>query len=206
MKTILFTQRVDVVASYGERRDCADQRIADFLQKCGYLPIPVPNNPEIASLIFDRLKPGGIVLTGGNSLVAYGGTAPERDATDARLIEQAVASDVPLYGFCRGMQSILDYFGERLETVSGHVATRIVLSGLADPLLGDFSREVNSYHNQGCLVVGNPDIEVLAKSADGVVKAVRHARHRLLGTMWHPERETPYSEADIAMVRNFFGG
>ena len=204
MKTIVFTQRVDVIESYKERRDCADQRIADFLWQCGYMPMPVPNNARIVSAILGQVKPDGVVLTGGNSLVKYGGNAPERDATDALLIKSAMERNVPLYGFCRGMQSILDYFGERLETVTGHVAVRMTLSGKADQTLGDFNREVNSYHNQGCLAVVNPDLEVLAKSSDGVVKASRHRRFRLLGTRWHPEREMPYSEADKAMVKNFF--
>ena len=203
MKTIIFTQRVEVVEAYKERRDCADQRIAAFLFQCGYLPIPIPNGIQV-DYVVDRIQPDGIVLTGGNSLVSQGGNAPERDATDKQLIAKAIALNLPLYGFCRGMQSILDYFGEKLEPVTGHVAVRIMLSGKIDVTLGDFNREVNSYHNQGCLAVMNPDIEVLARSSDGVVKAIRHMNYRLLGTMWHPEREIPYSEADKAMVKNFF--
>ena len=204
MKTIIFTQRVDVIESYNERRDCADQRIGDFIRTCGYLPLPVPNDQRIVEGICAAVNPEGIVLTGGNSLVAYGGNAPERDATDSLLIKTAIDRGMPLYGFCRGMQSILDFFGEKLETVKGHVAVRMMLYGKEDPALGNFSREVNSYHNQGCLAVSSPDIEVLAKSADGVIKAIRHAKHRILGTMWHPERDTPYADADIAMFRNFF--
>ena len=204
MKTIIFTQRVDVITSYNERRDCADQRISDFLWQCGYMPIPVQNNPDIVTNIIGQLKPDGIVLTGGNSLVRYGGNAPERDAIDSLLIKMAIENDIPLYGFCRGMQSILEYFDEKLETVKGHVAVRMKLAGKVDPLLGDFNREVNSYHNQGCLLVINPEIEVMAKSIDGVVKAIKHARYRLFGTMWHPERDMPYSKVDIAMVKNFF--
>lgn len=203
MKTIIFTQRVDVIESYKERRDAADQRIAAFLYQCGFLPIPIPSQIPV-DCVFDRIRPDGIVLTGGNSLVSQGGNAPERDTLDSQLITKAIANNLPLYGFCRGMQSILDYFGEKLEPVTGHVAVRMMLSGKIDATLGDFNREVNSYHNQGCLAVTNPDIEVLAKSPDEVIKAIRHKDYRLLGTMWHPERETPYSEADKAMVKNFF--
>lgn len=203
MKTIIFTQRVDVIESYKERRDAADQRIAAFLYQCGFLPIPIPSQIPV-DCVFDRIRPDGIVLTGGNSLVSQGGNAPERDTLDSQLITKAIANNLPLYGFCRGMQSILDYFGEKLEPVTGHVAVRMTLSGKVDSGLGDFNREVNSYHNQGCLAVVNPELEVLAMSSDGVIKAIRHTKYRLLGTMWHPERETPYSDADKAMVKNFF--
>ena len=69
MKTIIFSQRVEVIESYGERRDCADQRIAEFIRVCGYLPIPVPNNPTIAKEIVEGINPSGIILIGGNSQI-----------------------------------------------------------------------------------------------------------------------------------------
>jgi hypothetical protein len=31
MNIVLYTQRVEIVKSYGERRDCADQNIAKFI-------------------------------------------------------------------------------------------------------------------------------------------------------------------------------
>ena len=205
MKTVLFTQRVEVIDSYGERRDCADQRISDFIHACGYLPIPVPNNAALAPEFVESLKPVGIILTGGNSLVKYGGNAPERDETDKKYIELAITRGIPLYGFCRGMQSILDYFDEELVAVSGHVAQRMMLYGIIDNALGNFIRDVNSFHNQGCLVIKSPDIEILAKSSDGVIKAIRHKNFKLFGTMWHPEREVTFKEEDINMIKNFIG-
>lgn len=36
MQTVIYTQRVEIVEGYGERRDCADQNIPKFLQVCGY--------------------------------------------------------------------------------------------------------------------------------------------------------------------------
>ena len=79
MKTVIFTQRVEIIESYNERRDCADQRIAEFIKECGFLPIPIPNNPDILNDAISQIEPCGIILTGGNSLVKYGGNAPERD-------------------------------------------------------------------------------------------------------------------------------
>jgi len=205
MKIVVYTQRVEVIESYNERRDCADQRIPEFIKACGYLPVPLPNNAVIAKQIVEELKPAGIVLVGGNSLVKYGGNAPERDETDRMMIETAIEKQIPLYGFCRGMQSILDYFGEELVTVKGHVAVRMNLKGVEDETLGSFNREVNSYHNQGCVTINRPDIEILAKSDDGVIKAIRMKAYKLLGTMWHPERETPFCEDDIIMLKAHLG-
>lgn len=204
MKTVIFTQRVEVIESYNERRDCADQRISEFIRDCGYVPLAVPNHADMASAIIEAIHPDGIVLTGGNSLEKWGGNAPERDATDEAYINLAIENHIPVYGFCRGMQSILDYFGEELTTVKGHVAVRMNVTGEEHSILGSFNREVNSYHNQGCLEITNPDIEILAKSDDGVIKAVCIPKYSMLATMWHPERENPFSTSDIKMVRKLF--
>ena len=206
MKKIIYTQRVEVIESYQERRDCADQRIAQFILACGFLPIPLSNEVMSVEDIIQNLMPSGIILTGGNSLVRYGGNAPERDLMDAELLRIAVDKKIPLYGFCRGMQSILDFFGEALMDVEGHTAVRTIPHGKMDPWLGDFNREVNSYHRQACLKVQNPDLEVLAMSRDGVVKAIRHTKYPILGTMWHPERESPFADEDIQMLRFLLGG
>ena len=196
MKSVLFTQRVEVVASYNERRDCADQRIADFLSVCGLLPIPVPNNPKTALSIANKIHPVGIILVGGNSLVKYGGNAPERDRTDSSLIDYAVSKKLPLYGFCRGMQSILDYFGCCLVKVDNHVAVRHSIYE------NNGTNVVNSYHNYGCIQLVGSCLQVLSRSNDGVIESVRHVTLPILGTMWHPEREYPFRECDIVMVKN----
>ena len=200
MKPVLFTQRVEIVEAYGERRDAADQRIADFIYTCGFLPIPLPNDPRKAEQIFQSLHPVGIILTGGNSLEKYGGNAPERDNTDRILLKRAIEENIPLYGFCRGMQSILDNFGNDLVEVTNHVAVRHEVKG------HDAQQEVNSYHNQGCLQLSSPELEVLLRADDGVIEKIRHRSLPILGTMWHPERENPFRETDIEMVRYLFGG
>ena len=199
MKKIIFTQRVEVVASYNERRDCADQRISSLLNACGYIPIPIPNNIELIHSFVEHIAPDGIVLTGGNSLVKYGGNAPERDAVDSALISTSIDKHIPLYGFCRGMQVILDYFGESLDTVKNHVAIRHKLMGQES-----FTRIVNSYHNQACLSVQNPDLEILAKTEDGIIEAIKHKKHPIMATMWHPERESPFDKADLDFIKNIF--
>ena len=200
MKTVIFTQRVEIVPAYNERRDCADQRIAAFIAASGYLPVPVPNNAALVHSLVQALSPCGIILTGGNSLVKYGGNAPERDATDRALIEVSVASAIPLYGFCRGMQSVLDYFRETLVDVKGHVAVR---HRLISSLWGN--REVNSYHNQACRSLASSEFEMLAETDDGVIEAVRHKTVPIAATMWHPERDSPFASEDVEFVKKIFG-
>lgn len=198
MKTVLYTQRVAIIKSYGERRDCADQNIPRFIKACGYLPVPVPNIWETAADMAAELKPAGILLTGGNSLEKYGGDAPERDDMEKKLLMYALEHKIPVYGFCRGMQVILDYFACTLEEVQGHVAVHHKISGPIGSL------EVNSFHNQACFHVNQP-LEVLAQTEDGVVEAICSREKHLLGTMWHPEREQPFVQTDIGRVQQLFG-
>lgn len=198
MKIVVYTQRVEIIESYSERRDCADQNIPKFLQLCGYLPIPLPNVLEDIEAIVEEIRPSGIVLTGGNSLVQYGGNAPERDVTDKKLIELAIKKDIPLYGFCRGMQSVLDFFGCELENRKAHVAVRHKVHGE----WGTF--EVNSYHNQACRALKEP-LAAMAQTEDGVIEAAASTEHKIVVTMWHPERENPFSAADINRIKELFG-
>lgn len=197
-KIVIYTQRVEIVESYGERRDCADQNIPRFLEACGYMPVPIPNVVHALEEYVENITPAGILLTGGNSLAEYGGNAPERDDTDRRLLVAAIEKDIPVYGFCRGMQSILDYFGCKLENISGHVANRHQVQGDWGTLM------VNSYHNQACKGVKEP-LRATAVTEDGVIEAVECRDYRIMATMWHPEREHPFAEDDMERVKKFFG-
>lgn len=196
MKIIVYTQRVEIVESYQERRDAADQRIPELLQECGYIPVPISNVIKNLEQWIEEIKPEGILLTGGNSLQKYGGSSSERDETDRRLIQIAEIEKIPLYGFCRGMQSILDYYGCELIDVSGHVAVEHKLMG---EMLGIVT---NSYHNQAAISVKDP-LKILAYSEDGAIEAVSHQSLKMLGTMWHPERGR-YQEHDIKRIRDLF--
>ena len=128
----------------------------------------------------------------------YGGNAPERDEMEQRVFELALGHNIPVYGFCRGMQVIADYFGCELAEVQGHVAVRHKISGEMGSL------EVNSFHNQACYSLKKP-LEVLAKTDDGVIEAICYREKHILGTMWHPERENPFVDTDIRRVRELFG-
>lgn len=199
MKKVLYTQRVEIIESYGERRDCADIEIANFILECGYMPIPINNIPKYVCEYVEQINPVGIVLTGGNDLAKYGGNAPERDETEKKLIEYGMENNIPIYGFCRGMQMIADYFGAQLIKVQNHVRIKHQL------IESEYwkNRVVNSFHNMAIKEVTNPLIAE-ATAEDGIVEAIRVKGYRIYGTMWHPEREKPYDSRDIEFVKNIF--
>ncbi len=196
MKLIGVTQRVDIIESYGERRDALDQKWIEFLLTCGFIPIVLPNNVEACKQLLARVKLDGIILTGGNSLVNYNGNAPERDMLERYLMDYAILSEIPLVGVCRGMQFIIDYFCGILEKVDRHIGVRHEIYN------SDNHRNVNSYHSWGALKVPT-EIEVVSQSEDGVVEEIRHRRYKIYGMMYHPEREEPFNTIDIENIKKF---
>lgn len=197
MKKVIVTQRVDVIKSYNERRDALDQKWFELLNLAGILPTVVPNNTQMLSAYLKSASWDGILLTGGNSLQTYGGNAPERDALETKLVSHAIRNNIPLLGVCRGMQVLLDYFGTKLHPISGHVSSKqqIAINGK--------SCTVNSFHDWGCKDAPE-EMDVWAKASDDVIKAVRHRETPLYGIMWHPERISPFRQADIGLLQQIY--
>lgn len=209
MKPVLITQRVETVPEYGERRDALDQRWVGLLAKVGLVPVAVPNKIDSSGLRGLLSLPGlaGVILTGGASLVEYGGATPERDALERELIANALESRTPLLGVCRGLQVLLTYFGAALDVIEGHVAVRHGLSVCGKGAFADRLRplrDVNSYHDLCARSLDAP-LRVVAKADDGTIEAVEHSDAPLAGIMWHPERAETPSDPDLDMLAWFFG-
>lgn len=204
-----ITQRVELIESYGERRDCLDQEWTPLLFQLGLIPVPIPNRTEDPGALCEALGIEGLIFSGGNDLAGVEGgsnTAPERDACEAKLLDYAAPRDLPVLGVCRGMQMIVHHHGGRLSTIEGHIAKRHgfrVSTGAERIALTDRD-EVNSFH--GFAVheddVGN-DLLPIGYAEDGSVEALVHRDRRLAAIMWHPER-SPNDPRDKDLIRTLF--
>jgi N5-(cytidine 5'-diphosphoramidyl)-L-glutamine hydrolase len=190
------TQRVDKVGSYDEWRDALDQRLIDWVVQSGFMPVPIPNTLiDVTSLNNSQIilndwlkifKINAILLSGGNDI----GDVEQRDLTEKYLLSWAEDNNKPVLGICRGMQMMGVYAGSELIEVDEHVRTRHQLN-IESRQIQLLPESVNSYHN---LALENcPDtFQILAKSEDGNIEAIKHKELSWEGWMWHPEREEQF--------------
>ncbi len=205
MKRVGITHRVDVIQSYGERRDSIDQRWYELMLSLGWFPVPLANIPAChVDALMESLNLSGVILSGGNSITELtpdtDDIAPERDQFEHALIQYALKHDLPLIGVCRGMQMINHYFGGKLVQIEGHIATQHELIHLNADY--DFPASVNSFHRWAIPGHGlaNP-LRALASDKMGNIEAFTHGTNRVLGIMWHPEREAVFNQQDINLLK-----
>lgn len=188
MKRIGLTQRVEVVASYQERRDCLDQNWCKLLLELGYMPIPLPNIQDqgVISSYLQTLDLDGVILTGGNDLVWTESqeAAIERDYFEKAVIQYFIKQKKPVLGVCRGMQMLNIFFAGEMIRIDNHVAQSHQVK-LADGT--EFN--VNSYHNWGITTDKlAKELIALGHTQDGLVEYCKHKSLPVVGMMWHPER------------------
>ncbi len=204
MKRIIISQRIDVTDT-GETRDSLDQNWFFFLQETfGKIELIQVSNVCRSLNWLESIKPDLIVLSGGNDIGQY----PSRDNVERQLLEYSKLFNIPLLGFCRGAQFIARNFNaEFVDLDTKHIARRHELK--LNAKLSKYRKEnYNSFHRWGisetvqfCL-----EVNILGFSLEGHVEVFRVKKYNVLGVMWHPERELPFHQQDIDLVKDFFGG
>jgi len=139
-------------------------------------------------------------------IVSPGPCDPDKAGICLKLVEKA-AGKMPILGVCLGYQTIGQVFGAKVvrspKPMHGKLS-RIMHNGtgiFAD-IDGDF--EATRYHSLMLEPENWPeDIEITAKSEDGVIMAIAHKKHAIHGVQFHPESIA--SEHGHQMLKNFVG-
>ena len=207
MKKILITQRVDHISSHDEQRDALDQRWVPLLLAAGLFPVLVANNLLFVKQMLAQDQFDGLLLTGGNSLMAYGGDSVARDKAEQYLFGWAIKHQIPVLGVCRGMQLIQHHFLLPLQPVPDHIGVKQRLHVDADDQIARLYKELGSvsvFHHSGTYQ-SRPPLKTIAKTTNGVVMAIRHESLPIHGVMWHPEREQGMRNIHIEYLNTIFG-
>jgi N5-(cytidine 5'-diphosphoramidyl)-L-glutamine hydrolase len=208
MKKIAITQRLVENTLYKETREALDVNYARLISEAGCLPIVLPYKVSFVEY-FQELNISGVLLTGGNDLnsVNPGPLSHQRDKFEKELISYAIDDNIPIFGICRGMQVIAEYFGSTFKRVSGQVNTHHALKPSHDSLYLkqlDTIGTVNSFHNFSVDSLGD-ELKVSAMGSD-IIKAIEHKKYRILAQMWHSERELNFNKQEVMLIKDFFNG
>jgi putative glutamine amidotransferase len=192
LKVVAVTMRQDPAVTRAETVDTLDARWADFLLRCGWAALPLPNCAAAAARLLERAAPEALLLTGGGDPACISGAHDVRDAVEGLAIDWAERHRLPIVGVCRGMQTLLARDGISWSPVDGHV-------GVEHAVDGRFARRVNSFHRYGVKGHELGPWQVVARAADGLVEAVEDASRHRAGVMWHPERMKPFASDDLEL-------
>lgn len=144
------------------------------------------------------LGPAGIVISPGP------GTPPQAGISKD-VVRAAADAGIPLLGVCLGHQCIAEVYGGTVDrapvpvhgkTTEVHHDGSGVLAGMSDPFTA------TRYHSltveEGTLPA---ELEVTARTVDGLVMAIRHRELPLHGVQFHPE--SVLTPEGAVVLRNF---
>ena len=208
MKKIAITQRLVLNDSYYELREALDVEWGALFQELEFLPIILPIEYDFKKY-FKMIDIDGILLTGGNDLdsISQNDVSQKRDDFEKKLIDYAIENNIPIFGICRGMQILAEYFGVDLIKVENQIAVKHQLfvnenSKYFNKLIN--INEVNSFHNYAVNQVSKEFIISAWDKDREVIKAIEHKKHKIFGQMWHSEREKPFVQDELNLIRDFF--
>ena len=190
----------------------ASRFYVEGIERAGGVPVVLPvMAPEAVDDVICAVQ--GILLTGGGDVQPsrYGakpvaetnGVDPARDDFDIRLLERAIAADLPVLATCRGMQVVNVALGgsliQHVPNVTGQVhdhhtrwregVHRVKIepdSHLAEAL-GATEVDVNSIHHQA-VDEAAPGTRAVAWADDDTIEAIEMpGSPHVVAVQWHPE-------------------
>ena len=177
--------------NYIDDRDALSHDWASLLEKISIIPILIPNSLLEIEEFLDEIELDGIILSGGDNI----GEFPLRDKNENKIMEYAINKKIPIFGVCRGMQIINQFFGGGIikTTDRKHVGKSHSITVNKEKIfsfLDDDKIMVNSFHNNIIIETKlGKNLTTLAKDTnDESVEAFMHSKYPIIGIMWHPER------------------
>ncbi len=166
----------------------------------------IENGSSIDVLLNDHPSLGGEALETYDGLVLGPGPGTPRGAPGMMaMLEIAVQKKKPVFGVCLGLQAIAQQFGAKIVNAPSlmHGKTSLITHSGAAMFAGvAHCFRVTRYHSLCVADATLPaELEVTARSGDGVVQGLAHRSLRISGVQFHPE--SVLSEHGHRIVGNF---
>jgi len=186
---------------------------------------------ELAAPKLSLANFSGLILTGGTDVdpSLYGEdrhpktekSDRERDEVEIRLLNEALARDLPVLAICRGLQLMNVAHGgtliQHLDPPDRHRVrrppksapaheVRIEPGTLLSSIAGTETWQVNSRHHQAVKTLGAGLRVSAVDPVDGIVEAIeRPDKVFVLAVQWHPENQVFEQPAQLQLFRRFGG-
>ena len=170
----------------------------NFVYKLGRPVIILPENYDNFKEIYNLdalLLPGGADVDSKRytNVPEYGTYSPNvwLEHFDKEILPNLLGR-MPIFGICRGLQSLNVVFGGTLRNLWWHsysshdtdTVHKIDINGKKDPM------KVNSFHHQAISRLA-PNFTVEAKTSvaeESVIESISDYRKKIFAVQWHPER------------------
>jgi len=201
------------------------------IENAGGTPIVLPLVQKESSFLEYINIIDGLLLSGGVDLdPSYFGEEPHpalgrvdvaRDKIEIFLSAKALSADIPIFGICRGIQTLnVSAGGTLYQDISSQFSNAIKHRQSAPGSHGTHSIEVrigsklldimglsdimvNTFHHQAVKDVA-PDFVISATARDGVIEAIESIKNSYaIGVQFHPERMWENSPPMFALFKSF---
>ncbi len=207
MKRIAISSRLDENLSYPETRQALDIRWIKLFEKLEFMPIILPFGYDI-EFFYSHVGFDGIILSGGNDLFSFlqNDLSKQRDEWEKSLIDFALQKNLPLFGLCRGMQIIAEYFECSFKKIQGQVGIKEHLSINKQSRYAKYLNTLDEVNSYASYFIDRLSDELIASATNSqnLIKAVEHKEKKIFAQMWHSEREEPFSKEQISLIKSFF--
>lgn len=150
-------------------------------------------NPYLSSL--SQLKNiDVIIISGGGDIYKLKKNKINlfRDKYEKKLIEEGIKKKIPIIAVCRGFQLIVSIIANKarnlIQTKKHKNVSHLIFFENKNSIYDKNEISVNSYHNIAIKKL-NKKFEVIAKSKDNNIEIALLKNKKILGLMFHPERE-----------------
>tara|TARA_B100000161_G_scaffold199017_1_gene145031 strand:+ start:76 stop:684 length:609 start_codon:yes stop_codon:yes gene_type:complete len=148
----------------------------------------IPNKKKISVKILN--KTNLLIIAGGNDVSNFLKTSRIRNNIENNLINICLKKNIPILGICRGAQLLNKNLGGKIEKVKNHMRTRHNVFFIKNNILKKKFLNVNSFHSYGIKKNGlSKKLNMLANDKDENVEMFISKNKKIIGVMWHPERE-----------------